>query len=140
MSASSVGSSILAVDRGYDGTTPAAHNAGAAVDSVAWNGDKCDAKANNALSGDHSSMDVAFLSAGSPAGGYPLDNISGTIYAAGPRADFENDLIGSANLAVLTSCIFINSGAVPAGTPASNFDFQPNGGSGLAGVGVSLSG
>jgi len=40
-------------------------------------------------------MDITFLGAGNPPGGFPLDNISGTIYAAGPRADFENALFGT---------------------------------------------
>jgi hypothetical protein len=61
----------------------------------------------------------------------PLDNVSGTIYAAGPRADFENSLFGSPNLAVITSCAFIDSGDLP-GNP-SNFLFQPGPG-GPAGV------
>jgi hypothetical protein len=60
-------------------------------------------------------MDIAFLGAGNKPGGFALDNISGTIYAAGPRADFENAMFGNANLAVISSCIFIAGGSVPPG-------------------------
>lgn len=127
-------SSTVTVTRGYDGTTQVAHSAGTAVKSVNYGGDTCDNKANTALGGDHSKMDITFLGAGNPPGGFPLDNISGTIYAAGPRADFENALFGNANLAVLASCIFIDGGAVPPGLPAANFQFNSNGGSNLAGV------
>jgi len=132
--------STLTVTRGYDGTTPASWNAGTAVKSVNYGGDSCDSKANTALKGDHSLMDVALLSAGAPSGGYPLDNISGTIYAAGPRADFENTLYGTANLAVLTSCIFIDGGAVPSGAPPANFNFDPTDSNPLGALTASLTG
>jgi hypothetical protein len=82
-------------------------------------------------------MDIAFLNAGSASGHDPLDNVSGTLYAAGPRADFENSLFGSANLAVISSCVYIDSGDVPGA--ASNFTFVPGNGA-LAGVAPQLSG
>ncbi len=133
------GFTTVTVTRGYGTTSPAMHSASTAVKSVTYGGDNCDGKANKALSGDHTLMDISFLSAGDPPGGFPLDNISGTIYAAGPRADFENAMFGNANLAVISSCIFIDGGSVPPGLPAADFEFQPNGGSGLAGVTESLS-
>ena len=127
--------STIAVNRGYNGTTPAAYTAGTAVKSVTYGGDKCDNKGNTALGGDHSDMDISFVGAGSVSGHDPLDFVSGTIYAAGPRADFENALFGSANLAVLASCIFIDSGDVPGAT--SDFSFIPDNNN-FAGIGVSL--
>jgi hypothetical protein len=80
----------------------------------------------------------AFLSAGNPPGRFPLDNISGTIYAAGPRADFENAMFGDANLAVIASCIFVDGGVVPPGLPAADFEFNPGGGNDIAGVDEAL--
>jgi hypothetical protein len=133
------GSTVVTVTRGYDGTTPAAHSVSTAVKSVTYGGDTCNSKANSALGGDHTDMDIAFLSAGKPTGGFPLDNISGTIYAAGPRADFENAMFGDANLAVIASCIFIDGGAVPPGLPAADFEFDPGGGNDIAGVDEGLS-
>jgi uncharacterized membrane protein len=133
------GSTVVTVTRGYDGTTPALHPVNTAVKSVTYGGDTCDSKAGKALGGDHTKMDISFLSAGNPPGGFPLDNISGTIYDAGPRADFENAMFGNANLAVISSCIFIDGGAVPPGLPAADFQFNPNGGNNIAGVTESLS-
>lgn len=127
------GSTVVTVTRGYDGTTAADHPASTAVKSVTYGGDTCDNKAGKALGGDHTKMDISFLSAGNPPGGFPLD-ISGTIYAAGPRADFENAMFGDANLAVITSCIFVDGGSVPPGLPAADFEFNPNGGNDIAGV------
>jgi hypothetical protein len=134
------GTTKVTVTRGYNGTTQASHSSGTAVNSVNYGGDNCDSKANKALGGDHTKMDTSFLSAGNPpGGGFPLDNISGTIYQAGPRADFENAMFGDANLAVISSCIFIDGGAVPPGLPAADFAFDPQGGNDLAGVGEALS-
>jgi hypothetical protein len=134
------GTTKVTVTRAYNGTTQVSHSAGTAVNSVNYGGDNCDSKANKALSGDHTKMDTSFLSAGNPpGGGFPLDNISGTIYQAGPRADFENAMFGDANLAVISSCIFIDGGAVPPGLPAADFAFDPQGGNDLAGVGEALS-
>jgi uncharacterized membrane protein len=132
------GSTVVTVTRGYNGTTPAAHSASIPVKSVTYGGDTCDSKAGKALGGDHTKMDIAFLSAGNPPGGFPLDNISGTIYAAGPRADFENAMFGDANLAVIASCIFVDGGAVPPGLPAADFEFNPGGGNDIAGVDEAL--
>jgi sorbitol-specific phosphotransferase system component IIA len=131
--------SKITVTRGYDGTTPAAWSASTSVKSVTYGGDTCDSKAGKALGGDHTQMDISFLSAGNPPGGFPLDNISGTIYQAGPRADFENAMFGDANLAVISSCIFIDGGAVPPGLPAADFEFNPGSGNNIAGVTESLS-
>ena len=103
---------------------------------MTYGGDTCDNKDNDALGGNHSEMDIAFVAAGSAPLGAPLDNVSGTIYAAGPRATFENGLFGSANLAVLTSCIFIDSGDIPGAN--STFAFIPDNNQ-LAGIGVALS-
>jgi hypothetical protein len=58
----------------------------------------------------------------------------------GPRADFEDNLVVVANLAVISSCDFITRGAVPAGSPTSEFNFQSNGGNGVVGVLPQLSG
>jgi hypothetical protein len=133
------GSATLTVTRGYDGTTPRAWTAGTAVRSVTYGGDTCNSKANKALGGDHTQMDISFLGAGHLTGGFPLDNITGTIYAAGPRADFENAMFGDANLAVIVSCIFVDGGAVPPGLPAADFEFNPDAGNDIAGVDEALS-
>lgn len=123
----------IVVQRGYDGTTAAAHASGTAVKEAVYGGAACKDKVNN-----DSNFDIAFLSAGIAAGNSgPLDDFSGTVYAAGPRADIENSLFGSANLAVITSCVYINSGDVPGA--ASNFIFDTSGGGGPAGVGEGLS-
>jgi hypothetical protein len=135
----------ITVQRGYEGTTAAPHSSGDPVLGATYNdgkpptkSDKCNDKDSAAQGGDHPDMDIAFLNAGSPSGGNPLDNVSGTLYAAGRRADFENALFGSANLAVVASCVFIDSGDVPGN--ASTLTFDPNGGSAIAGVMPTLSG
>jgi Flp pilus assembly protein TadG len=133
----------ITVTRGYYQTAQATHSAGAAVQSVNQGGTVCDMKRNSSIGGlpATSNYDVAFLRAGTANGASgPLSTISGTIYDAGPRADFENNLLGVANLAVISSCVFINSGAVPNGSPTSEFAYNPNGGNGLAGIEPQLSG
>ena len=101
--------STITVQRGYAGTTQTTHTSGTAINSVTEGGQACNDKDTKAMggpmggTGDPSEMDIAFLNAGSVGNGNPLDNVSGTIYDAGPRADFENSLFGSANLAVITS-------------------------------------
>jgi len=57
-----------------------------------------------------------------------LNGFSGTIYAPNERALFNDSVSGSANLAVLTGCIYI-AGAT------STFNFDP---AGLAGIGGGL--
>jgi hypothetical protein len=42
------------------------------------------------------------------------------------------------NLAVISSCIFIDHGAVPPGLPGADFEFNPSGGSDIVGVDVRL--
>jgi hypothetical protein len=128
-----VGSTTLTVERGYSGTAQVMHSAVTPVLSAKYDNSKCGQKA-----GTDADFDIAFLSAGSSGVNGALGGVSGTIYAAGPRADFENDLLGNANLAVISSCVFIHSGAVPTGSPPSNFVFQP-GPSGPAGVSEGLS-
>ena len=123
----------IVVQRGYDGTAAVPHASNTPVKNAAYGGDTYDNK-----NGTDSKFDIAFLAAGTATGNHgPLDDVSGTVYAAGPRADFQNALFGSANLAVITSCVFINSGDVPGA--ASNFTFDTSGGGGPAGVGTGLS-
>jgi hypothetical protein len=130
----SAATSQITVTRGYYGTQEGAHSAGASVKSVAEGGTTCQGKKSTP-----SDYDIAFLNAGTaPGASGPLSTISGTMYAAGPRADFENTFLGVANLAVLTSCININTGAVPAGSPTSEFDFN-SGPGGPAGITEGLS-
>jgi hypothetical protein len=60
------------------------------------------------------------LSAASTGAKGSLGSISGSIYAPANRADFVEALSGTANLAVLSSCIMINGGN-------STFAFNPSG-------------
>jgi hypothetical protein len=78
---------------------------------------KCDGRS-------HSGWDVALLDAGSKG----LNAISGTVYAPHPHAVFADSLSGTANLAVLAGCIYIDGGD-------STFDFKA---SGLFGTGPAL--
>jgi hypothetical protein len=64
--------------------------------------------------------DIALLSAASTGANGSLGSISGSIYAPANRADFVEELSGTANLAVLSSCILINGGS-------STFAFNPSG-------------
>jgi Tfp pilus assembly protein PilX len=64
--------------------------------------------------------DIALMSAASTGANGSLGSISGSIYAPANRADFVEALSGTANLAVLTSCIMINGGT-------STFAFNPTG-------------
>ncbi|HEX4520548.1 MAG TPA: pilus assembly protein TadG-related protein [Gaiellaceae bacterium] len=59
-----------------------------------------------------------------------LGSFSGTIYAPAQRALFGDDVSGTANLAIITGCIFINGAD-------STFNFQPTGNQ-LFGVGDAL--
>jgi hypothetical protein len=60
------------------------------------------------------------MAAAGPISG-PLGSISGTIYAPAQRADFGDSVSGTANLAVITGCIFINGAT-------STFNFNTSGG------------
>jgi hypothetical protein len=64
--------------------------------------------------------DIALMSAASTGVNGSLGSISGSIYAPYNRADFVEALSGTANLAVLSSCIMINGGN-------STFAFNPSG-------------
>jgi hypothetical protein len=52
--------------------------------------------------------DIALQSARSVGPSGALGSISGTIYAPNKRADFGDSISGTSNLAVITSCIYIN--------------------------------
>jgi hypothetical protein len=64
--------------------------------------------------------DIALLSAASTGANGSLGSLSGSIYAPANRSDFVDNLSGTANLAVLTSCILINGAD-------STFAFNPSG-------------
>jgi hypothetical protein len=70
--------------------------------------------------------DIALVSMASTGANGALGSISGTIYAPAYRAMFADRVSGTANLAVLSSCILIDGGD-------STFNFQQ---SGLYGVGA----
>lgn len=77
-------------------------------------GGACDGK-----SGNSTQWDIALQSAAPlPASG-ELGSISGTIYAPNYGADFGDTMSGTANLAVITSCIYINGAN-------STFNFDPS--------------
>lgn len=90
-------------------------------------GTKCDAK-----SGNSTQWDIALQSAAPlPASG-ELGSVTGTIYAPHTRSDFGDSMSGTSNLAIITSCIYIN------GATAT---FTHNTGSGqLFGVSATLGG
>jgi hypothetical protein len=71
----------------------------------------------NSKSGDTSgvSWDIALMGMGNG-----LNGISGTVYAPQQHAMFADSVSGTANLAVLTGCIFIDGSN-------STFDFKPGG-------------
>jgi hypothetical protein len=66
------------------------------------------------------SYDIALMSMASTGANGALGSISGSIYAPANRADFVDNVSGTANLAVLTSCIMINAAT-------STFAFNPSG-------------
>lgn len=89
----------------------------------------------NHKSNQSSSWDIALVAMGSSGANGPLGSISGTIYASQsqsgtPEDDFGDAVSGTANLAVLTDCIYIDGAT-------STFNFQS---SGLFGIGATLSG
>ncbi len=65
-------------------------------------------------------FDLALMSMASSGSNGPLGSISGSFYAPANTAEFADAVGGTANLAVLTSCILIDGGA-------STFAFQPAG-------------
>ena len=64
--------------------------------------------------------DLALMSMASSGSNGPLGSVSGSFYAPAHTAEFADAVGGTANLAVLTSCILIDGGA-------STFAFQPAG-------------
>ncbi len=91
----------LTVTRAYNSTTASTHANGAS-----------DQQINN--------YDIALESTASTGTNGTLGSISGSIYAPANRADFVDELSGTANLAVLSSCILIDGGN-------STFAFNPTG-------------
>lgn len=84
--------------------------------------DSCDSR-NNTGSPNQTQIneyDIALLHAASTGSNGSLGSISGSIYAPALRSDFVDALSGTANLAVLTSCILIDGGN-------STFAFNPTG-------------
>jgi hypothetical protein len=69
---------------------------------------------------DIDTFDIALISSASTGTNGSLGSISGSIYALANRADFVDELSGTANLAVLSSCILINGAD-------STFAFNPSG-------------
>jgi Tfp pilus assembly protein PilX len=101
----------------YEGLT-IWQDSGLALDTA----DSCNSR-NNTSSPTQTQIneyDIAFLSAASTGANGSLGSVSGSIYAPANRADFVEGLSGTANLAVLSSCIMINGGN-------STFAFNPTG-------------
>jgi hypothetical protein len=73
----------------------------------------------NGKTGNPSLWDIALQSAAPLPVSGELGSISGTIYAPHLRADFGDSMSGTANLAVVTSCIYINGAN-------STFNFHPD--------------
>jgi hypothetical protein len=84
--------------------------------------DDCNHKNNHSQSSQAqiNTYDIALESAASTGANGSLGSISGSIYAPANRADFVDELSGTANLAVLSSCILIDGGN-------STFAFNPTG-------------
>jgi hypothetical protein len=121
--------SNVTVDRGYFSTTPIGWVANTSIDQVLYGQDTCETKHVAGVPFDY---DIAFQQIGAAANPTGLNGVSGTIYAPGPRADFLDEVSGTANLAVLTSCMLINGA-----TSTFNYDASNNQ---LFGVGESLVG
>lgn len=90
-------------------------------------GVSCDAKGKDTTA---NQWDIALQSAAPLPSSGELGSITGTIYAAGTRADFGDTMSGTSNLAVITSCIYINGAN-------STFTHDPGG---LFGASASLGG
>ena len=84
--------------------------------------DNCNHKNNHQQSSQAqiNNYDIALESTASTGTNGTLGSISGSIYAPANRADFVDELSGTANLAVLSSCILIDGGN-------STFAFNPTG-------------
>jgi Tfp pilus assembly protein PilX len=80
----------------------------------------CNQKNSNSNQSSIDMWDVALVSAASTGANGSLGSISGSIYAPADHSDFADMLSGTANLAVLTSCILINGAT-------STFAFNPTG-------------
>jgi hypothetical protein len=84
--------------------------------------DSCDQR-NNVTTPSQTQIneyDIALMNAASTGANGSLGSISGSLYAPATRSDFVDALSGTANLAVLTSCILIDGGN-------STFAFNPTG-------------
>ena len=92
-------------------------------------GSECGGKGSDTKA---SQWDIALQSAAPLPLSGELGSISGTIYAPHLRADFGDTMSGIGNLAVITSCIYINGAN-------STFNFDPTGGQ-LFGAGATLGG
>lgn len=92
--------------------------------------DSCDAKHTNSDDWDIALQSMAPVSPSTSSASGALGSISGTIYAPAYRADFADVVSGIANLAVLTSCIYIDG-------VNSTYDYQS---SGLFGVSYGMTG
>lgn len=147
--------SILTVTRAYNGTIEAAHSSGTTVYQPVGTGNGGLGQVDIATSGNvtltpqtigrytgltifqdpkrelttagcnnraQNLWDIALVNSGNG-----LDGISGTIYAGDQSAMFGDGMSGTATLAVVTGCIFINGAD-------STFNFDTSGGGGLFGV------
>jgi hypothetical protein len=85
--------------------------------ALVLNPNTCDSKSNNDRI---EQWDIGFASMASTGANGPLGSVSGTIYAANDRALFVDLVSGTANLAVMTGCIYIDGAT-------STFDFQSTG-------------
>ena len=97
--------------------------------SVTGSGTSCNSKqsySGTPSSSTYINWDIGLVSMASSGGNGALGSISGTIYAPAYRSVFGDAVSGTANLAVLTSCMVI-------GGASSTFNFQT---SGLFGVGL----
>jgi hypothetical protein len=86
--------------------------------------DTCDTKSKSADTtppnpGDVTEWDIALVSMASSGAGGALGSVSGTIYAPSNRAMFADSVSGTADLAVLSGCIFIDGST-------STFAFTPD--------------
>jgi hypothetical protein len=86
-------------------------------------GSTCDSKSNYTSAPSQTQInawDIALMSMASTGANGALGSISGTIYAPAYRSMFGDSVSGTANLAVLTSCLIIDGGN-------STFNFQTSG-------------
>ena len=87
------------------------------------NANSCDSKAQDSQIDE---WDIGFASMASSGANGALGSVSGTIYAANDRALFVDAVSGTANLAVMTGCIYIDGS-----TSTFNFDTSGLYGNGL---------